>query len=99
MLYFILIESALGDAARKAFEVLPEAEKIVEKFISERQQRSFDKGRAAEKAADVLAVLEARGFAVSDAQRQRIIGCSDLDTLALWLRQAVTVASADKLFE
>ena len=44
-------------------------------------------------------MLEARGFTVTDAQRQRIIGCSDLDTLTRWLRQAVTIASADKLFE
>ena len=37
--------------------------------------------------------------AVSDAQRERIIGCSDLGTLTRWLRQAVTVAAGDQLFE
>lgn len=99
VLYSAFIETALGDAARKAFEMHPQGEK----FLSDSQRHSFEKGRAegraAEKAADVLAVLEARGFAVTDAQRERIIGCSDLDTLTRWLRQAVTIASADKLFE
>ena len=99
MLYFILIESALGDAARKAFEMLPEAEKIVEKFISERQQRSFDKGRAAEKAADVLEVLDARELVATEAERERILGCEELETLTRWHRRAVTVASVDALFE
>jgi hypothetical protein len=81
MLYFILIESAFGDVARKAFEMLPEAEKIVEKFISERQQRSFDKGRAAEKAAAVIEVLDARGLVVTDAERERILGCKELERI------------------
>jgi hypothetical protein len=99
LLYLAFIESALGDAARKAFEMHPEAEKIVEQFISERQQRSFEKGRAAEKAADVLEVLDARGLAVMDDQRERILGCTDLETLARWVRRAATVAATDALFE
>jgi hypothetical protein len=44
-------------------------------------------------------VLDARGLDVTDAQRERVLACSDLDTLARWHRRAVTVASADALFE
>ena len=99
VLYSAFIQTALGDAARKALEMHPQGEK----FLSDSQRHSFEKGRAegraAEKAADVLAVLEARGLAVTDAQRQRIIDCSELDTLNSWLRRAVTVTSADNLFE
>ena len=54
-------------------------------------------GRAAEKATDVLAVFEARGLAISDDLRARVLGCSDLDQLGVWLRRAVTATSADDL--
>jgi hypothetical protein len=94
VLYLALIASALGDAAKKAFKMHPEAEKIVEKFISER----LDRSRASSRAADVLDVLDARGLSVSAAQRERILACPDLDVLKTWLRRAAVVSSADELF-
>jgi len=57
-----------------------------------------EKGKAAGKAEDILAVLAARGLAVSDAQRQRTLACTDLATLAGWLRRAATVSSCDEVF-
>jgi hypothetical protein len=47
----------------------------------------------------VLEFLEARGLSVTAAQRERILGTKDLETLARWIRRAATVASADALFE
>jgi hypothetical protein len=99
LLYFGLIFRALSEAARKAFKMDPQGVRL----FDESQKQSFEKGRlegrAAEKAADVLDVLEARGLAVTSAQRERIVGTQDLETLARWLRRAATVASADALFE
>lgn len=99
MLYSAFIETALGDAARKAFEMHPQGDK----FLSDSQRRSFEKGRAegraAEKAADVLDVLDARGLTLSSEQRERILSCADLDVLKTWLRRAATVATIDALFE
>lgn len=95
MLYLAFIESALGDAARKAFEMHPQNEKL----ISSWQRSSFEQGRAAEKAADVVAFLEARGLVVSDAQRQRIVETTDLEMLSRWVRRAATITAVDALFE
>ena len=95
LLYFGLIDAALGEAARKVFEMHPQGAQ----FFSESLQQSFNRGRAAEKAADVLDVLDARGLAISDEQRERIVECSDLETLTRWHRRAVAVASASELFE
>jgi hypothetical protein len=99
LLYFGLIFRALSEPARKAFQMDPQGVR----FFDESQKQSFEKGRlegrAAEKAADVIDVLEARGLAVTDAQRERILGCKDLDTLTRWHRRAVTVSSTDALFE
>lgn len=98
VLYSGLIETSLSDAARKAFMMLPEGQQL----FSESQRQSFDRGQtqglARGKAMSIIEVLEARGLTVSDAQRERIVGCTDLETLTLWLRRAATVASADELF-
>jgi hypothetical protein len=95
LLYFGLIHAALSEAARKAFEMHPQGVR----FFDESQKQSFDRGRATEKAAAVLDVLDARSLAVTDAQRERILGCKDLETLTRWHRRAVTVSSTDALFE
>jgi hypothetical protein len=94
LLYFGLIQRALGAEARKKFKMHPQGVR----FFDESQQQSFDKGRASEKRADVLAVLEARGKSVTDAQRARIEACSDMAQLDRWLRLAATVTTADELF-
>lgn len=94
VLYSDLIEAALSEAARKAFQMLPEGYE----FQSETVRKSIEKGRIAEKAADVIAFLEARGLEISEAQRERIIETTDLDALNKWVRRAATVASVDDLF-
>jgi len=94
LLYFGLIRAALSDAARKAFEMHPQGAQ----FFDESQRQSFERGRAAEKAADVLDVLDARGIAVGTEDRSRILECTDLELLGKWVRRAATVTNADELF-
>jgi predicted transposase/invertase (TIGR01784 family) len=55
-------------------------------------------GEAAGKAKSILLFLEARGLAVSPAQRARILGCSDAHALELWVKRAATAASVDELW-
>jgi hypothetical protein len=98
MLYLALIESALSDAARKAFEMLPQTAKL----ISNWQRGSFEKGtaegRARGKAEAVLDVLEGRGITVSAIDRERILQSTDLELLKRWLHRAGIIASTDELF-
>ena len=47
----------------------------------------------------VLRVLEARGIAVSPAQRQEILRCADLDRLDRWLAQAALATAADEVLQ
>ncbi|HEV7785889.1 MAG TPA: hypothetical protein VGQ28_11170 [Thermoanaerobaculia bacterium] len=49
------------------------------------------------RAEDVLMVLETRGVAVSESQRQEILGCHDLDRLDRWLRRATLASSAGEV--
>jgi hypothetical protein len=90
MLYSALIESSLSDAARKAFEMLPQGQQ----FRSESQRRSINLGTA--KA--IIGVLEARELAITDEQRERILSCTDGDQLDGWVRKAVSVKTVDELF-
>jgi hypothetical protein len=89
-----MILAALSAAARKAFEMLPHGYE----FQSEVGRNGQVRGRVESKAEDILEVLDARGIAVTDEQRNRISDCQDLDTLNGWIRKAATVASADDLF-
>jgi hypothetical protein len=89
LLYFALIESFLGEAARKSFAMLPQ----VQQFFSEAQRKGFAEG----KAAAVLVVLEGRGLSVSPDQREQILRCSDGTTIDGWLRRAATVQTVDQL--
>jgi hypothetical protein len=50
-------------------------------------------GRAESKAEAVLAVLKARGLAVSEGVRVRVLACRDLSILDRWLVRAATAAS------
>lgn len=45
-------------------------------------------------AQSVLTVLDARGLAVTDAQRAQVLNCRDATTLVQWQRRAVTAANA-----
>jgi hypothetical protein len=55
-------------------------------------------GRTEGEARALLAVLDARGVDVSDAARERITACTDLEQLDAWVRRAVTATSVDELF-
>jgi hypothetical protein len=99
LLYFGLIHTTLSPASRKAFQMESERHLFFSEESRQQFDKGFDKGRAAEKAADVLIVLEARGLAVSDAQRARIVGTNDLELLGRWVRRAATVSAVEDLFD
>jgi len=54
-------------------------------------------GRAAGMAESILKILQARGVAVSPAQREEISRGSDFDRLDRWLLRAALASSADEL--
>ena len=76
---------------------------IIEDFVKIGEDLGREAGRAegkAEgKAEGVLAVLEARGLAVPDDVRRRVLGCVDVAKLDAWIRRAAVVSSAAELGE
>jgi hypothetical protein len=90
VLYFDLIDAALSEAARKAFQMLPQGYEF--------QSETLRKNVATTKAAAVVAVLEAREIALSEEQKNRILTCLDIKLLDQWIRRAAIIGSADELF-
>jgi hypothetical protein len=55
------------------------------------------RGEARGEGRSVLTVLDARGIAVPADIHDRILACTDLAQLEIWLRRAVTAASAEEV--
>ena len=55
-------------------------------------------GLAEGQALALISILETRDLALTDEDRQQILGCRDLARLKLWMRQALSIDSVDKLF-
>ena len=58
------------------------------------EARGEIRGEARGEARAILTLLDARGLAVSDTVRARILGCTDLATLDRWVRRAATARTA-----
>jgi hypothetical protein len=56
------------------------------------------KGQVRGRAKAIVRFLAARGLTVTQEQRDRILDCTDLETLDRWLDTAVVAASTDELF-
>ena len=114
LLYSVLITSALSDAARKVFEMLPQTKNRYWPFLDENQRRLYSeaeakgeakgeargeaRGEAKGKAESVVRILTRRQIALTDAERERILGCNDTDLLDRWLDLALTAATGTDLF-
>jgi hypothetical protein len=103
MLYLDLILTALSETARKAIEaMIPQGYKwqsdFAQKHRAEGRLEGKAEGKAEGRAEAVVSFLEARGVAMTSAERNRILGCADLETLERWIRRAAVVASAHELF-
>jgi hypothetical protein len=108
-LYVDLTINSLSEATRYALEAVMQsgtyeyqsefARKYVAQGREEGRQEGREEGRHEGEQAALFEVLDARGLQVDEGVRQRILACKDLSQLKLWLRKAVSVESAQELFE
>ena len=87
------------DAYRTVMDEIQQAREYGDAKEAEGEARGFAKGETAGfakgKIDAILAVLAARGLAVSRETRARIEACEDLPTLDRWIARAATVTSAE----
>ncbi|MEU8140103.1 hypothetical protein [Streptodolium elevatio] len=67
-------------------------------LVEENQLIGEAHGKVMDAADKVLHLLERRGVAVSDAERQRVLECGDLDVLNVWFDRAITAETTDAVF-
>lgn len=60
-------------------------------------EQGWTKGLAQARAEDVLRILSKRGIPVDDGTGQRILGCTDLETLDQWFDRALTITRLSEL--
>jgi hypothetical protein len=103
-IYCKTIWKHLRGAMRESFEALVrEAEARGEletpPVFKELEARGEVRGKAEGKAESLLSVMSARGLEVTEQLRERVLACTDLETLDRWIRRAVTAPTLDDVFE
>ena len=86
-----------GPAAANEEDEVNSAE--IRAWYEDYQQKLRTEGEARGEARAVLTVLEARGLAVPDAARERILARKDLERLERWLKKAVVAASVAEVLD
>jgi len=92
-LYYDLVYNSLNEAARRTLETMMKGYEYQSDFAKKYVAQGLSQGRTEEAARNLLTVLRARGFAVSDAVRERILAQKDPERLERWLEKAVVAAS------
>ncbi|MCN9241971.1 hypothetical protein NGF19_14420 [Streptomyces sp. RY43-2] len=104
--YVELTAQGLGEKTR-AIEIWRQLVAIdTSFFVSALSEEIRDQGRAEGRtegrseagAAGVLRILDLRSVPLTDADRERVTSCKDLDTLARWFDRAITAESAAEVF-
>ncbi len=104
MLYSEVIEEALSPAAKAALEKLMDIRKyefkseFAKKHRAEGREEGRQEGRQEGRVAALLAILEARGLSVSEAEQASISACTDAALLTRWIRKAATAATVAEVF-
>jgi hypothetical protein len=93
-----LLDAALvRRAVVRALEI--QGEPAIQELKAAAEARGETRGEARGVARSILNILEGRGIAVSSAQREEILGCTDLERLDRWLSRAAVATSADEVLD
>jgi hypothetical protein len=106
-LYYDLVYNSLNAAARRAMEAMMKgyeyqsdfAKKYVAQGRTEGRTEGRAEGRTEEAARALLTVLRARGIAVPDAVRERILAQKDPERLERWLEKAAVASSVTAVID
>jgi Uma2 family endonuclease len=88
-----LVRAAKADDAI-AHALLRKKNPVLESALLAERDRGKVEGKAEGKAEAVVAILEARGIALAEADRARILATTDAETVNAWIARAATSASA-----
>jgi hypothetical protein len=85
------LEALFMSSDSEFYSVIPNA-------LANVEAKARAEGKAESMAESLLTVLKARGFTLTEAQKERISGCRDVTQLQTWIVRAASVEAADELF-
>jgi hypothetical protein len=97
--YGDLVLNSLNEAARRALEAMMKGYVFQSDFAKKYIGMGRDEGRAEGEAQALLTVLRARGVAVTDLARERILAEKDPQRLERWLEKAAVAASIAEVID
>lgn len=98
-LYTDFILFALSGTAREALEIemnLTDYE-FKSEFFKKKLEQEAARGEVRAEARALLKFLAARGIPVTEANRARILACTDIPTLDRWVERAATAKTAEEV--
>jgi hypothetical protein len=90
--------AVLGDAIRSTLEMEMKEWKPRSDWGKRLLANAKGEGRAEERAASIVELLEVRGIPLDPPLYQRITSCTDYEVLTQWFRRAATATLAEELF-
>jgi hypothetical protein len=93
-----IILKLASDAARQILEAMMTTADYEKTFIERIHDQGIAEGEARGKAEAVLKLLEARGLAATDEQRQQVTSSTNPAQLDLWFDRAITAGTAAEVF-
>jgi hypothetical protein len=87
-----------SDAARQLLEAMMTTSEYEKTFIEKIHDDGIAEGEARSKAEAVLRLLDVRGIATSQAQRDLVIASADSAQLDRWFDRAITASTAAEVF-
>ena len=95
--YYDLVYNSLNEAARRALEAMMKGYEyqsdFAKKYVAQGRAEGRAEGRVEGEAQALLTVLQARGIAVPEAARERILAQTDPERLKRWLEKAAVAPS------
>lgn len=101
--YYDLVYNSLSEAARRALEAMMKGYEyqsdFAKKYVAQGRDEGRDEGRVEGEARALLTVLQARGIAVPEGARERILAQKDPERLERWLHKAATAPSLAEVLD
>jgi hypothetical protein len=95
--YGDIVLHSVNEAARRAMEAMMKGYQYQSDFAKKYIALGRDEGEASARSRDVLTVLRARGIAVPDSARERILSERNPERLEHWLERAAVAASVEEV--
>lgn len=88
-----------SDAGRQLLEAMMKTGEYEKTLVERIHDKGIAVGETRGEASALLKLLDKRGLALSDEQRESVRTCTDAAQLDVWFDRAITAGSTDEIFK